>query len=104
MKDMQSNRGILRSYEIVTVSETFSGDLDTLIRVFVTPLERAAHGGKLVVSDQSGRRVTRRTSLTESLKDGNKKVVKRGIMGSLMGGTARVARVLDQADVKVRIV
>jgi len=88
-------------YEIVTVSETFSGDLDTLIRVFVTPLERAAHGGKLVVSDQSGRRVTRRTSLTKSLMEGNKKVVRRGIMGSLMGGTARVARVLDQPDVKV---
>mgnify|MGYP006447406573 CR=1 FL=1 len=32
---------------------------------------------------------------------GNKKVVRRGIMGSLMGGTARVARVLDQPDVKV---
>ena len=64
----QSSHLRKRFAEIVTVSETFSGDLEVLIRVFVTLLERAAHGGKLVVSDQSGRRVTRRTPLTQSLR------------------------------------
>lgn len=95
MKGLSPSQRVL--YEIVCVSETFSKDLDTLIRVFVTPLERAAHGGKLVVSDQSGRRVARRESLTKRLLDGSGKVGKRG----LLGGLDRVSKLLRKPDVKV---